>query len=58
MVASAVTLYLVDPGSGASLAAIRTVPTDGSGNFVIVIQAQRYPVRLVAPAVWITAEPY
>jgi hypothetical protein len=48
MVASAVTLYLVNPTNGASLAAIRTVPTDGLGNFTIGIQAQRYPMRLVA----------
>ena len=48
MVASAVTLYLVNPTSGASLAALRTVPTDGLGNFAIGIQAQRYPMRLVA----------
>ena len=48
MVASAVTLYLVNPTNAASLAAIRTVPTDGLGNFTIGIQAQRYPMRLVA----------
>jgi hypothetical protein len=48
MVEGAVTLYLVDPGSGASFAAMGTVPTDGPGNFTIVIQAQRYPMRLVA----------
>jgi len=43
MVASAVTLYLVNPTNGASFAAIRTVATDGLGNFAIGIQAQRYP---------------
>jgi hypothetical protein len=48
MVASAVTLYLVNPTNGASSAALRTVPTDGLGNLAIGIQAQRYPMRLVA----------